>query len=122
IHLLLGRCAQATGHDAVMFSHAAAAVEIAAREGYFRSVLDEGPEVLELLRNWGNGDAPGTHRQYISRLISNANPGRENGSASNASLVESLTPRQMDVLRLMVEGLSNRDIADRLYVSEGTVK
>jgi DNA-binding NarL/FixJ family response regulator len=35
---------------------------------------------------------------------------------------DGLTPREMDVLRLIAEGLSNRAIAERLYVSEATVK
>ena len=34
----------------------------------------------------------------------------------------SLTPRQAEVLQLMGDGLSNKSIADRLDVSEGTVK
>ncbi|MBN2752256.1 MAG: response regulator transcription factor, partial [Rhodospirillaceae bacterium] len=33
-----------------------------------------------------------------------------------------LTPRQMDVLRLVARGMSNRDIAQALDLSEGTVK
>jgi two-component system NarL family response regulator len=33
-----------------------------------------------------------------------------------------LTPRQLDTLRLIVDGLSNQDIATRLNITEGTVK
>lgn len=33
-----------------------------------------------------------------------------------------LTPRQLDVLALLVQGISNKDIATRLGLSEGTVK
>ena len=35
---------------------------------------------------------------------------------------DSLTPREKDILELVVEGLSNKEIAQELYISEGTVR
>jgi DNA-binding CsgD family transcriptional regulator len=42
----------------------------------------------------------------------------------NAGKLEelSITPRELEILRLMASGLSNREIADKLFVSENTVK
>jgi len=37
-------------------------------------------------------------------------------------LAERLTPREMEVMRLLVQGVRNRTIADQLFISEGTVK
>jgi two-component system, NarL family, response regulator LiaR len=34
----------------------------------------------------------------------------------------SITPREMEILQLIAKGMSNREIADKLFVSENTVK
>jgi len=39
-----------------------------------------------------------------------------------ATVAEQLTPRELDVLRLVVEGFANKEIAHRLAITEKTVK
>jgi DNA-binding CsgD family transcriptional regulator len=50
------------------------------------------------------------------------NPGAVATRARFDAPVEGLTPREFEVLRLVAEGLHNRDIAERLGVTEHTVK
>jgi DNA-binding NarL/FixJ family response regulator len=44
------------------------------------------------------------------------------GKFPAASLPDPLTPRELEVLRLMAAGHSNREIADALHLAEGTTK
>lgn len=43
-------------------------------------------------------------------------------SASTGEIFKELTPRELEVVRLIAEGLSNRQIAERLFLSDGTVR
>jgi len=45
-----------------------------------------------------------------------------NAAAADPILIEKLTARERDVLRLIAQGASNAEIAERLSLSEGTVK
>ena len=45
-----------------------------------------------------------------------------NSPVPSEALAEPLSPREMEILRLVATGASNRDIADRLVIAEGTVK
>jgi len=51
-----------------------------------------------------------------------ANQTRSNSAASAPETLEELTPREIEVLRLMAEGFGNKEIASRLGISDHTVK
>jgi len=65
-------------------------------------------KLLEAIRSVSAG------HQYIPRSIRNIVPGKLNQSA--------LSPRELDILRLIVKGLNNQEIADALNITRGTVK
>jgi DNA-binding NarL/FixJ family response regulator len=75
--------------------------------------------LIDAVRLVRSGDAllaPSITRRLVERYA--ARPVR----ASLRSDLESLTDREADVLRLMARGLGNQEIAEKLFVSEATVK
>ena len=44
------------------------------------------------------------------------------GKSRNLEIFDSMTGREKEICTLLAEGLTNRQIADKLYLSEGTVK
>ena len=50
------------------------------------------------------------------------NGGTPNGSADNGAAHDPLTPREMELLRYMAEGYTNKEIARAMVLAEDTVK
>ena len=99
------------------------ALVLAAPEGYIRLFVDAGLPMQALLRYaYVRGIVPG----YVTTLLSAF--GERNASdhplasARPDPLVEPLTEREREVLRLLLEGAPNREIARRLVLSVNTVK
>ena len=57
--------------------------------------------------------------EILARLLTGARPSRQTPSAPP---VQALTPREIEVLTMLAEGMSNKDIARHLEVSDNTVK
>jgi len=78
-------------------------------------------ELLFAIRAVHSGDAvvaPSTTRRLLDRFA----PMLPAGDSQAASELEELTERERQVLVLVAQGLSNAELAQRLFVSEATVK
>jgi DNA-binding NarL/FixJ family response regulator len=66
----------------------------------------------------------GSRVEHLSDLagVAGGNSRRGPSFSAEARLVGSLTPRELEVLRLLARGLTNLAIANALVVREGTVK
>jgi len=102
------------------------ALALAEPENYVRSFLDLGKPMEEFL-SWSlEGkvlDEP-HQRAYVSKLLSqfDTNVSVEIKQPIGNALIEPLSPRELDVLRLIAQGLSNREISERLFLALSTVK
>jgi LuxR family transcriptional regulator, maltose regulon positive regulatory protein len=99
------------------------ALALAEPAGLIRSFVDEGAPMAQLLSEAvRRGIMPG----YAGKLLEAfeaEKPGVTQPSASGAQpLIEPLSPRELEVLQLIAEGLSNDEISKRLFLALDTVK
>jgi LuxR family maltose regulon positive regulatory protein len=94
------------------------AVALAEPEGYVRVFADEGPPMISLLRAAAK---QGTRRNYVRRLLAAAS-GTEHSSPTEQALIEPLSERELDVLRLLGTELDGPAIARELMVSLNTMR
>lgn len=122
------------------------ALTLAEPEGYIRTFVDEGEPMRKVIGNWrSEADRHKDLTEVQTRLMAYSDklltafsggvpqlaiiakhPFGTNQPANSpilqSSLVDPLSTRELEVLRLIAEGLSNLAIAQRLFLSTGTVK
>jgi len=117
------------------------ALTLAAPEGYIRSFVDEGATMGQII------DAPSGLPRFLiydanlyayadrvlavygesvpattDRGVPKPVPAIVNRKSKIVNLIEPLSDRELELLHLMAAGLSNQEIADRLFITLGTVK
>jgi LuxR family maltose regulon positive regulatory protein len=104
------------------FQALAEAAALAEPEGHVRVFLDEGSSMVDLIRTTAaRPDAPSGIRRLAEHVA--ASLARPPASIhANEALVEPLSERELDVLRLLDSDLDGPEIADRLYLSLNTVR
>jgi LuxR family maltose regulon positive regulatory protein len=105
-------------HEAI--SSLSSAVSLAEPEGYRRVFLDKGPLLTQLLRELSANKPPTDFARQLLTGIEAQTAMRS--KLPRQELPEPLTPRELEVLRLVADGLSNREIGERLFLALNSVK
>ena len=98
------------------------ALALAEPGGFIRTFIDEGAPMAQLLSAVA---AQAIAPDYVAKLLAAIAAGEQPvraGLSSAQPLIEPLGRRELEVLQLIAQGLSNREISERLFLALSTVK
>jgi len=119
LHLLKALAYKTAGQIPEALQSLRYALELGEPSGYCRVFVDEGDELAFLLRH---ATSRGNYREYASRLLAAIEGTATVQQIDQRSTPDALSEREVEVLRLVAAGMANRDIGQRLFISEKTVK
>ncbi|MFL8988603.1 LuxR C-terminal-related transcriptional regulator [Pseudomonas sp. QLc11A] len=130
LRILLSSALLAAGKSNPAMQMLTEALKAASKEGFIRIFLEEGSGVTGLLIRWFQ--LHGEHNEsvliaphFLASLRSKLSPAdllKATVEPTNSISQEQLTKRELEVLCHLAEGERNRTIADKLFVSETTIK
>jgi len=127
--VLLALAYDRAGQERAALRTARDALRFGAAERFLRTFLDEGEPFQHLLRKLSTAqqvepdtEAPLDMMQFFDRLSGPSMSQRDLDAAQSGIAAEALTRKELEILKLLAEGLSNLAIAGRLFVSETTVR
>lgn len=88
-------------------------------QGFVRLWVDEGLPMANLLADFAH---TGNHDVYVRRLLEAIAVSLAQHTQPTDGLLEPLSQRELDVLRLVAYGLSNQAIGEKLFIALDTVK
>lgn len=100
------------------------ALALAEPGGFVRIFVDEGLLMAQLLTRMKNTSGMLPLQEYIHKLLAAFERQEDLGPSSllHPPLIEPLTQRELEVLQLIAQGLSNQEISERLFLALDTVK
>jgi LuxR family maltose regulon positive regulatory protein len=108
------------------------ALALAEPEGFVRSFVDEGEPMRRLLVAYqdqlrgqveiGDGDEATRLLAYTGKLLAAFSSPAPVDQLKTVALLEPLSQRELDILRLIAEGYTNQEIAESLVIAVSTVK
>ncbi|MBN1584673.1 MAG: hypothetical protein JXA89_28460 [Anaerolineae bacterium] len=99
------------------------ALALAEPGGYVRIFVDEGTPMATLLRRVAERDiAPAYTSKLLLSFGEHAIEQATIEKTDGSPMLEPLSEREIEILQLIAQGLSNREIGEQLFISQGTVK
>jgi LuxR family maltose regulon positive regulatory protein len=95
------------------------ALALAEPGGFVRLFVDEGPVMAQLLSIAAD---QGATADYTRRLLAAFAAEEWKAAGDSQPLVEPLSQRELEILQLIAQGLSNREIGERLFLALDTIK
>ena len=117
--LLTALAHKAADHVEEAFQALHGALDMGKLGGYLRTFVDEGERLAILLRHASARDA---HRDYVKSIMAEITQAAVASPLGPSDMPDALSEREIEVLRLVAAGLSNRAIGQHLFISEKTVK